>query len=135
MLKNAKFIQVPGSTAFMADAPVTQEQYEQIMGKNPSYFKEGDTTQNPVEQVSWHDAQEFIKKLNESQAEYTYRLPTEAEWEACAKPCDTQNVQDIAWCYENSDGKTHPVRQKLPNDLGFYDMLGNVWEWCSDEYK
>lgn len=127
-----KFIQIPNSKSYMADAPVTQALWHKIMGNNPSYFNGDD---NPVETVSWSNCQEFIKKLNERQSKYIYRLPSEKEWELCAKSCDQQNINDIAWYWENSDQTTHPVKQKLPNELGFYDMLGNCWEWCEDKWN
>ena len=114
------------------DAPVTQSEYKEIIGENPSYFK--DQPDNPVEQVSWNDCQEFIKKLNEKNDGYIYRLPTEAEWEYCAKSCDEQKLDDIAWYYKNSDNRTHPARKKKPNELGLYDMIGNVYEWVQDWY-
>jgi formylglycine-generating enzyme required for sulfatase activity len=114
------------------DAPVTQSEYKEIIGQNPSYFK--DQPDNPVEQVSWNDCQEFIKNLNEKNDGYIYRLPTEAEWEYCAKSCDEQKLDDIAWYYKNSDNKAHPVREKKSNELGLYDMIGNVYEWIQDWY-
>jgi formylglycine-generating enzyme required for sulfatase activity len=116
----------------MMDAPVTQSEWQEVMWDNPSYFK--DNPNNPVEQVSWNDCQKFIKKLNEKNDGYVYRLPTEAEWEYCSKSCDKIPLNDQAWYYENSNNKTHPVKQKQPNKLGLYDMLGNVWEWVQDFY-
>ena len=127
------------------------------MGNNPSYF-EGDNL--PVEQVNWHDIQEFISKLNH-QTGKNYRLPTESEWEyACrggvhsahCKYSGGNSLDCIAWYYENAGdttlddktwdfdtlfsnkNKTHQVGTKSPNELGIYDMSGNVWEWCSDWY-
>jgi formylglycine-generating enzyme required for sulfatase activity len=124
--------------------PVTQSEYHQIMGSNPSRFK-GDC--HPVEQVSWEDATEFIKKLNGLSEERTagrfYRLPTESEWEyACRAGSSTAycfgedeaRLGEYAWYGANSGSKTHPVGQKAPNAWGLYDMHGNVWEWCSDWY-
>ena len=115
---------------------VTQEQYEKVMGKNPSNFK---GPANPVEQVSWEDATEFCRKLSEMDDKNAYRLPTEAEWEyACRAGTSTRyNCGDeldlaCAWFEDNSDDKTHPVGEKRPNGWGLYDMHGNVWEWCSD---
>ena len=110
------------------------------MGSNPSRYTGDDNL--PVEQVSWKDVQEFIQKLNALTGK-TYRLPTEAEWEYAArggnqsqgyKYAGSNTVGDVAWHYGNSDHKTHPVGQKQPNELGLYDMSGNVWEWCQDWY-
>lgn len=118
---------------------VTQELWKAVMGTNPSYF----TGYNlPVEQVSWNDCQEFIKKLNSITGE-NFRLPTEAEWEYAArggqkskgyKYSGSNNIDNVAWYDDNSSNKTHAVATKQPNELGIYDMSGNVWEWCSDWY-
>jgi len=119
--------------------PVTQAQWEAIMGSNPSFYK-GDSL--PVETVNWTEVQDFIKKLNIVTSR-NYRLPTEAEWEyACRGGTNSaqytysgsNNVDEVAWYKENSNSKTHPVGKKTPNKLGIYDMSGNVWEWCSDWY-
>jgi formylglycine-generating enzyme required for sulfatase activity len=97
----------------------------------------------PVESVSWHDVQEFIQKLN-AQTGKTYRLPTEAEWEYAARGgaqsqgyrySGSNTVGDVAWYDGNSGGTTHPAGQKSPNELGIYDMSGNVYEWCSDYWS
>jgi formylglycine-generating enzyme required for sulfatase activity len=110
------------------------------MGNNPSMFK-GDM-QCPVENVSWNDCQEFIKKLNGITGK-NFRLPTEAEWEYAArggnksrgyKYSGSDNIGDVAWCNSNSNDKTHPVKTKKANELGIYDMSGNVWEFCHDWY-
>ena len=123
---------------------VTQEQYEKVMGVNPSKSKGAN---NPVENVSWEDAIEFCRKLSELPAEKeagnVYRLPTEAEWEyACRAGTTTKysfgddesELGDYAWYGVNSDQKTHPVGSKKPNAWGLYDMHGNVVEWCQDWY-
>ena len=118
---------------------VTQEQYQAVMDANPSYFK---GAKNPVEFVSWDDAQEFCKKLSASSG-LAVRLPTEAEWEyACragskAAYCFGNNETKLgkyAWYSTNSGNTTHPVGEKKPNRFGLYDMHGNVWEWCQDWY-
>ena len=118
--------------------PVTQGQYKKIMGNNPSHFQSGDNY--PVEQVSWNDVKKFISKLNQ-QSEKTFSLPTEAQWEYAARSGGKDQIyaggndaDKVAWYNSNSDGKTHAVGTKAPNDLGLYDMSGNVWEWCEDVY-
>ena len=124
------------SRAFELQATeVTQGQWEAVMGNKPSRFQ-GESL--PVEQVSWNDVQEFLRKLNQRDPGKGYRLPTEAEWEYACRAGTTGDrygdLNSIAWYTENSGGKTHPVGQKQPNAWGLYDMLGNVWEWCSDWY-
>ncbi|MBR4171223.1 MAG: SUMF1/EgtB/PvdO family nonheme iron enzyme [Kiritimatiellae bacterium] len=119
---------------WMGEAPVTQEQWESVMGNNPSNFKGANL---PVEQVSWNDCQEFIKKVN-SALDCGARLPTEAEWEYACRAGTTGayggsgNLDEMGWYDGNSGDKTHPVGQKKPNAWGLCDMHGNVWEWCSD---
>jgi formylglycine-generating enzyme required for sulfatase activity len=112
----------------MGQTPVTQEAYERVMGKNPSHFK---GAQLPVETVSWEDAQIYCQAVG-------MRLPTESEWEHAARAGTTGSrygdIDQIAWYRANSGSKTHEVAQKQPNAWGLYDMLGNVWEWTSDNY-
>jgi formylglycine-generating enzyme required for sulfatase activity len=129
---------------YLGVTEVTQEQYQKVMGTNPSEFK---GPQNPVERVDWNDAVEFCGKLSAMPAEKTaghvYRLPTEAEWEyACHSGTttaygfggDASRLGDHGWFKGNSDSGTHPVGEKKPNAWGLYDMHGNVFEWCQDRY-
>ena len=122
---------------YIGKTEVTQALWKAVMGNNPSYFK-GDNL--PVENVSWDDCQKFISKLN-SLTGQNFRLPTEAEWEFAARGGNNSNhyqysgsneLGDVAWYDGNSGDKTHVVATKQPNELGLYDMSGNVWEWCSD---
>ncbi len=119
---------------------VTQGLWEEVMGSNPSYNKQGGDY--PVECVSWDDCQEFIEKLN-ARTGMEFRLPTEAEWEYSArggnrskgyKYAGSNNLDEVGWYGDNSDEHTHPVGRKKPNELGLYDMSGNVFEWCQDWY-
>jgi formylglycine-generating enzyme required for sulfatase activity len=117
--------------------PVTQGQYAALTGSHPSYFQGGDDL--PVESVSWDEAVAFCKKLSAKEGK-TYRLPTEAEREYACRAGATGpyagdgKIDDIGWYLGNSGEMTHPVGSLQPNDWGFYDMQGNVWEWCSDWY-
>jgi len=129
---------------WILDHEVTQKEYKAIMrDENPSWFR-GD--QLPVERVSYQDAVTFCLRLTHFERQnnpafdqrYGYRLPTEAEWEYAARAGNINprygDLDSIAWWYGNSSEKTHEVRLKNPNDFKLYDMLGNVWEWCSDWY-
>ena len=127
---------------YLQTTPVTQGHWQRVMGENPSFFKEcGEDC--PVENVSWDDAQEFIKKLNQMEKTDQYRLPTEAQWEYACRAGSTGSfcfgeeeaeLGKYAWYGDNSQGSTHPVGQLKPNAWGLYDMHGNVYEWCQDWY-
>ena len=127
------------SSYYIGQTEVTQALWKAVMDNNPSRFK-GDNL--PVENVSWDDCKSFITKLNQLTGE-RFRLPTEAEWEFAAKGgrqsrgfeySGNTNVDYVAWYDDNSGSKTHPVATKSPNELGIYDMSGNVYEWCQDWY-
>ena len=129
------------SDFYIQKTELTQKQWRDVLGNEPSYFKSCDNC--PVEQVSWDDIQGFIQKLNQKTGK-TYRLPTEAEWEYAARGGNKSqgytysggnSLGDVAWFTDNSNSKTHLVAQLQPNELGIYDMSGNVWEWCSDWYS
>ena len=128
------------STFYIGKTEVTQQLWVAVMGFNPSYFR-GETL--PVETVSWYDCQEFVERLSRLTGR-NFRLPTEAEWEYAArggnrsrgyKYSGSDDAYRVAWTNENSDCRTHPVAQKLDNELGIFDMTGNVWEWCSDYWS
>lgn len=126
---------------YLAKYPVTQKEWKAVMNTHPWFSKDCDNC--PVENVSWEDAQEFIQKLNAASGK-KYRLPTEAEWEYAAKGgtdskgykyAGSNYAERVAWFDNNSGKSTHPVGQKIPNELGLYDMSGNVWQWCSDWFN
>jgi formylglycine-generating enzyme required for sulfatase activity len=122
---------------YIGETEVTQALWRVVMGTSPSRY-EGDAL--PVEQVSWNECQEFIERLNRFTGQ-TFSLPTEAQWEFAArggnfskgyKYAGSDILTEVAWWDANSKYQTYPVAQKLPNELGLYDMSGNVLEWCSD---
>ena len=128
---------------YIAETDVTQELYQAVMGVNPSQFTFGANL--PVERVSYTDAMTFCEQLS-SKTGCTFTLPTEAQWEYAARGghkapatptlyAGSNNIDEVAWYIDNSDGRTHAVRTKAPNELGLYDMTGNVWEWCLEWYS
>ena len=132
--------QVTLGNFYIGKYEITQAQWQAVMQSNPSNFKGNDL---PVENVSWEDAQEFIRKLNAATGK-TYRLPTDAEWEYAARGgrkslgyiySGSDNVEEIAWYEGNSKSRTHSIGTKGANELGIHDMSGNVWEWVSDRYN
>ncbi len=142
--------QVTLSSYSIGQTEVTQELWQAVMGSNPSQFFGNLNLQRPVEYVSWNDCQTFISKLNQLTGK-NFRLPTEAEWEYAArggnrsqgyKYAGSNNIDDVAWYWDNIPSQpcgtagygTQTVATKAPNELGLYDMSGNVWEWCQDWY-
>lgn len=130
------------NTYYIADTPVTQDLWQTVTGDNPSHFK---GPQLPVERVTWYECKRFIAKLN-LMTGFEFRFPTEAEWEYAARGakkggrkryagCDDNNMRDFVWFAANSGDSTHEVRLKKPNELGLYDMSGNINEWCYDWYE
>jgi formylglycine-generating enzyme required for sulfatase activity/uncharacterized coiled-coil DUF342 family protein len=164
-----ELIAVPGGTVvmegghrvqlkpfLMSKYPITQRQYQAIIGKNPSHFKDQELKpeetrkglqklDRPVECVSWQDAVNFCKQLAQKVPELKgVSLPSETQWEWAARGATlskgyeyagSNDVNEVAWYDQNSNGKTHPVGQRKPNELGLYDMSGNVWEWCQDVWN
>jgi formylglycine-generating enzyme required for sulfatase activity len=127
------------SSYYIGKYEVTQEEWTAIMGDNPSYIK---GIRHPVEMVSWNDCQKFISRLN-AKTGRNFRLPTEAEWEFAARGGNSSQgykysgsnfIDNVAWYGDNSGNSTHEVGTKASNELGLYDMSGNVYEWCSDWY-
>ena len=127
------------SSFSIGQVEVTQDLWNAVMGNNPSYYK---GAKLPVEQVSWDDCKVFIMYLNGLTGK-KFRLPTEAEWEYAArggsksqgyKYAGSNTLNNVSWNYSNSGKTTHPVASKQPNELGIYDMSGNVFEWCNDWY-
>lgn len=125
---------------FLGKYEVTQEQWEKVMGSNPSSFK---NPRNPVENISFEDVQNFIRRLNKAEKTGKYRLPTEAEWEYAARAgSDTiysfgdgpTGLDRYAWYDKNSGGRPHPVGSKEPNIWGLHDMHGNINEWVQDRF-
>jgi formylglycine-generating enzyme required for sulfatase activity len=119
--------------------PVTQKQWLRLLEENPSFFRQN--ADHPVENISWHDAREYIARLNMSKDHELFRLPTEAEWEyACRENgrritySGSMDPEEVAWHRRNSGNSTRPVGSRMPNKIGLYDMSGNVFEWVRDVY-
>jgi formylglycine-generating enzyme required for sulfatase activity len=138
--EDTKLHEVEISSFYIQKTEVTQELWVAVMGYNPS--KNKTWKEFPVTDVSWDNCQDFIKKLN-SITGRNFRLPTESEWEYAArggkqskgfKYAGSDNINEVAWHYYNSNNRVHSVKKKMPNELGLYDMSGNVYEWCQDLY-
>ena len=128
------------SSYHIGETEVTQALWQAVMGSNPSRFT--GNSRRPVDEVSWEDCQRFISRLNSLTGQH-FHLPTEAQWEYAArggsksrgyKYSGSNDLGSVAWYHDNSSSTTHPVKTKSPNELGLYDMSGNVWEWCQDWY-
>lgn len=142
LMENPLFHKVSISSFRICKYTVTQNEWNRLMGNNPSEFI---GSNRPVTNVSWFDCQEFIEKINKiTDNRRHFRLPTEAEWEYAARGgnkskgyifAGSNNLEQVAWTDLNSGGKTHDVGTKQPNELGLYDMTGNIWEWCNDWYE
>lgn len=127
---------------YIAMTEVTQAQWRAVMGSDPAQLKFEDCDECPVESITWNEAQEFLKQLNALTGK-RYRLPTEAEWEFAARGgtlsqsyqyAGSNKLDSVAWSNKIAENKTHPVKTKGANELGLYDMSGNVWEWCQDYF-
>ncbi|MEW6078700.1 MAG: SUMF1/EgtB/PvdO family nonheme iron enzyme [Thermodesulfobacteriota bacterium] len=127
------------SPLYVAKFPVTQQQWQVVIGHNPSHFQKNNTEKLPVESVSWNEGDIFLNCLHDRlDLELgEIRLPTEAEWEYACRAGSTDSrysTLGIGWSNDNSGGGTHPVGEQRPNAWGLYDMIGNVWEWCEDPW-